>query len=133
MKILRLDHIVLTVRDVNITSEFYNNVLGMEIVTFEDNRKALLFGEQKINLHKFGKELEPRAQYPTPGSADLCFITKKSVEELKMEIESKGIKIIEGPVKRIGAIGMINSIYLMDPDNNLIELSNYIEHGINRE
>lgn len=125
MKIDCLDHLVLTVKDINATCNFYTNVMGMDVVTFAGGRKALVFGEQKINLHEHGKEFDPKALYPTPGSADLCFITTVPLSEVARHIQSCGVEIIEGPVQRTGAVGKIMSIYLRDPDRNLIEVSNY--------
>ncbi len=125
MKIERIDHIVLTVKDLNKTINFYTEILGMECITFGENRRALSFGNQKINLHEKGKEFEPKAKAPTCGSADICFITGTKIETVKSELEKKGVKIIEGIVSRTGAIGKIRSIYLRDPDGNLIEISNY--------
>ncbi|HEX2915286.1 MAG TPA: VOC family protein [Chloroflexia bacterium] len=127
MKIDRLDHLVLTVRDIEITCQFYSQVLGMEIVTFGDNRKALAFGRQKINLHEAGKEFEPKARIPTPGSADLCLITLMPLIEVAEHLRRCEVKIIEGPVRRTGAAGPIESLYLRDPDGNLIEISNYLD------
>jgi catechol 2,3-dioxygenase-like lactoylglutathione lyase family enzyme len=97
----------------------------MEIVVFGSGRKALSFGTQKINLHEKGKEYEPKALKPTPGAGDLCFITSVPISEVIENLRSKGIEIIEGPVRRIGAMGPIISVYLRDPDLNLIEVSNY--------
>ncbi|MBC8394627.1 MAG: VOC family protein [Deltaproteobacteria bacterium] len=125
MKIDRLDHLVLTVKDINATCNFYTNVMGMDVVTFAGGRKALCFGEQKINLHKHGKEFDPKALHPTPGSADLCFITTVPLSDVARHIQSCGVEIIEGPVQRTGAVGKIMSLYLRDPDRNLIEVSNY--------
>ena len=125
MKIDRLDHLVLTVKDINATCNFYTNVMGMEVVTFAGGRKALVYGEQKINLHEHGKEFDPKALHPTPGSADLCFITTVPLSEAARHIQSCGAEIIEGPVQRTGAVGKIMSLYLRDPDRNLIEVSNY--------
>jgi catechol 2,3-dioxygenase-like lactoylglutathione lyase family enzyme len=125
MKIERLDHLVLTVKSIEKTCKFYSTVLGMEIINFAENRKALRFGNQKINLHEAGKEFEPRAGNPTPGSADLCFITENEMEKVIKQIKALDLQIIEGPVERTGALGRINSIYIRDPDNNLIEISNY--------
>ncbi|RXJ68460.1 VOC family virulence protein [Halarcobacter ebronensis] len=121
-----IDHIVLTVKDIQKSVEFYTNILGMKEEIFKGNRVALKFGYQKINLHELGNEFEPKAQNVKDGSADLCFITQTSVLEFKNHIESFGVEIIEGPIKRTGANGEINSIYLRDPDGNLIEVSNYI-------
>ncbi len=126
MKIDRLDHFVLTVKDIGATCDFYSKVLGMEIVTFGGGRKALQFGRQKINLHEAGKEFEPKALRPTPGSADVCFITEMPLEEVIRHITSHGVVIEEGPVERTGAAGKILSVYLRDPDHNLIEIANYI-------
>jgi catechol 2,3-dioxygenase-like lactoylglutathione lyase family enzyme len=127
MKIDCLDHLVLTVKNIATTCEFYVAVLGMEVVTFGDNRKALLFGSQKINLHEIGKEFEPKAHRPTPGSADLCFITSIPLADVIEHLHRYGVKIIEGPVKRTGAIGQIESVYFRDPDLNLLEVSNYVD------
>lgn len=126
MRIDRLDHLVLTVRDINRTCAFYEQVLGMETITFGNNRKALAFGNQKINLHEYGNEFEPKANFPTPGSADLCLITDTSLQEVIKHLNICKIDIIEGPVQRSGAIGQINSIYCRDPDGNLLEISNYL-------
>jgi catechol 2,3-dioxygenase-like lactoylglutathione lyase family enzyme len=126
MKIERLDHLVLTVKNIAATCEFYVAVLGMEVVTFGDSRKALRFGSQKINLHETGKEFELKAYRPTPGSADLCFITSVPLADVIEHLQRYGVKIIEGPVKRPGAIGQIESVYFRDPDLNLIEVSNYV-------
>ncbi|NML42005.1 VOC family protein [Chitinophaga sp. G-6-1-13] len=127
MKISILDHLVLTVADIDTTCRFYQEVLGMELQTFGDNRKALKFGQQKINLHQKGKEFEPKATYPTPGSADLCFITETPIREVKEELFNKNIPLLESEVKRTGANGPIISIYFRDPDGNLIEVSNYLD------
>ncbi|XP_056328969.1 glyoxalase domain-containing protein 5 [Danio aesculapii] len=123
--ISHLDHLVLTVRDLNKTTHFYSKVLGMEVVTFKGDRKALSFGEQKINLHQVGKEFEPKAQTPTPGSADLCLITKTPLKAVADHLKACGVTIEEGPVDRTGAVGPISSLYFRDPDDNLIEVSNY--------
>jgi catechol 2,3-dioxygenase-like lactoylglutathione lyase family enzyme len=125
MKINRLDHLVLTVADVDATCKFYNQILGMAIETFGDNRKALKFGNQKINLHQKGKEIDPKADRPTPGSADLCFITDTPIAEVERELSGKNITLIASQVERTGATGKIISIYFRDPDLNLIEVSNY--------
>ncbi|MFT3823024.1 MAG: VOC family protein [Chitinophagaceae bacterium] len=125
MNIERLDHFVLTVADIDATIGFYTGVLGFEAVTFGQGRKALSFGKQKINLHQKGKEFEPKAANPVPGSADLCFIAITPVETILEELQEKGIEIIEGIVLRTGAMGIIKSVYFRDPDGNLIEVSNY--------
>ncbi len=125
-QIKSLDHLVLTVKDIAKTVEFYTMVLGMQKEIFNQNRVALKFGSQKINLHQLGAEFEPKAYNVKEGSADLCFITQTSVTDFKTHIESLGVKVIEGPVKRTGAVGEINSIYVRDPDGNLIEIANYM-------
>src|SRR5437879_5193748 len=125
MKIERIDHIVLTVRDIEATYEFYSRVLGMDVATFGGGRKALRFGEQKINLHQTGKEFEPKAARPTPGSTDICLITTSPMEEVVEHIRSCGVEVLEGPVERTGAIGPIESVYVRDPDGNLVEIGNY--------
>jgi catechol 2,3-dioxygenase-like lactoylglutathione lyase family enzyme len=125
MEIKRLDHLVLTVRDVQKTLNFYTHVLGMREVTFGDGRKALVFGNQKLNIHEYRNELEPKALRPTPGSADLCFISAVSIARVIERLSAEGIAIIEGPVTRTGAIGKLVSVYFRDPDANLIEISEY--------
>jgi len=125
MQIDRIDHLVLTVRDIEATCEFYTRVLGMQEVTFAGGRKALQFGQQKINLHQAGKEFEPKAISPTPGSGDFCLITQTPLQEVIAHIRSCGIEVIEGPAPKAGAIGTLNSVYLRDPDGNLVEISNY--------
>jgi catechol 2,3-dioxygenase-like lactoylglutathione lyase family enzyme len=124
MKIDSLDHLVLTVRDIDTTVSFYTTVLGMEAITFGDGRKALSFGVQKINLHQHGKEFEPKAQQPTPGSADLCLLTSIPLTDVLGHFVACGVAVIEGPVQRTGATGTILSVYFRDPDMNLIEVSN---------
>jgi len=125
MRIERLDHLVLTVRDIAATCDFYANVLGMEVVTFGAGRKALAFGQQKFNLHEAGREFEPKADRPTPGSADLCLITDGALADVVEHLHACGITILEGPVQRTGALGPITSVYFRDPDQNLIEVSTY--------
>ncbi|EDI1331431.1 VOC family protein [Salmonella enterica subsp. enterica serovar Muenchen] len=126
MIIDRIDHLVLTVSDISTTIRFYEEVLGFSAVTFKQNRKALIFGAQKINLHQQEMEFEPKASRPTPGSADLCFITSTPINDVVSEILQTGIPIVEGPVERTGATGEIMSIYIRDPDGNLIEISQYV-------
>jgi catechol 2,3-dioxygenase-like lactoylglutathione lyase family enzyme len=126
IKIARIDHLVLTVKDIEATSAFYTRVLGFEIVTFKQGRKALVFGDQKFNLHEVGKEFEPKAAHPMPGAIDICLVSEIPLDEAQAHIESCGVKIIEGPVERTGAVGPIRSIYFRDPDLNLIEISEYI-------
>lgn len=121
-----LDHFVLTVRSLEKTIQFYTSVLGMKEETFGNGRKALRFGDQKINLHEAGNEFEPKALNPLPGSADLCFITDLDMDEVVGRLLKFSIVIKEGPVKRTGALGPILSVYVRDPDNNLVELSQYL-------
>jgi catechol 2,3-dioxygenase-like lactoylglutathione lyase family enzyme len=121
----RLDHLVLTVRSISETCEFYRKVLGMEVVEFAGGRKALRFGQSKINLHETGREVEPKAHRPTPGSGDLCFITRAPLTDVVKHLRSCGVEIEVGPIQRSGALGAIQSVYFRDPDLNLIEVSNY--------
>ena len=125
----RLDHLVLTVKDINATTEFYRRVLGMQVITFGAGRQALTFGNQKINLHQAGKEFEPKAARPTSGSGDLCFIATVPLNEFVDHLMANKVEIIEGPVQRTGAMGPIESVYLRDPDENLIEVSVYCDAG----
>lgn len=124
MKISHLDHLVLTVADIETTCKFYQSALNFEVIHFGENRKALQFGTQKINLHQAGKEFEPKAFRPTAGSADLCFIAETPLNEVIAHLQAQQIEIIEGPVQRTGTMGKILSIYFRDPDQNLIEISN---------
>ena len=124
MNITNIDHIVLTVKDVNKTAQFYTSVLGMVVEKFGKERIALKFGNQKINLHEYGNEFEPKANEPTPGSEDLCFITDVKLEVAMNHVKSKNVEIIEGPITRTGATGAIVSFYFRDPDRNLIEVAN---------
>lgn len=125
MRIERLDHLVLTVRDIAATCAFYSTVLGMEVVTFGAGRTALAFGQQKFNLHEAGREFEPKADRPTPGSADLCLIADGRLADVIEHLRACAITILEGPVQRTGALGPITSVYFRDPDQNLIEVSTY--------
>ena len=127
MQISHLDHLVLTVRDIPRSLDFYSRVLGMQPVVFGQGRHALSFGQQKINLHQAGAEFEPKATHPLPGSADLCFIVNDRLDDVIEHLHALGVSILEGPVMRTGARGPIRSIYLLDPDLNLIELSNPME------
>ena len=124
MSVTGLDHLVLTVADIEATCEFYVKALGMQRDLFAGGRTALKFGSQKINLHEAGNEFEPKAVHPTPGSGDLCFIVP-NLEAAKLRLDAEGVEIIEGPVPRTGAMGNLLSIYCRDPDGNLIELSQY--------
>ncbi len=125
IKIETLDHLVLTVVDIECSCEFYTSVLGMEITRFAGGRKALKFGNQKINLHQQGAEFEPKAHHPRPGSADLYFISTSEMANILCQLNDYGIEIEEGPVQRSGACGAIESIYIRDPDQNLIEIACY--------
>jgi catechol 2,3-dioxygenase-like lactoylglutathione lyase family enzyme len=122
----RLDHLVLTVADIDATVDFYTRVLGMTAVTFGAGRTALAFGHSKINLHRAGHEFQPKAHRPTPGSADLCLIAADPLEQVIAELTAQNVPIEEGPVERTGATGPILSVYFRDPDQNLIEVSNYL-------
>jgi catechol 2,3-dioxygenase-like lactoylglutathione lyase family enzyme len=121
-----LDHLVLTVADIDRTCAFYQ-ALGMRRTTFAGGRVALAFGRQKINLHQAGAEFEPKAAHATPGSADLCFLVERPVAEIAAALAAKGLSVIEGPVRRTGARRPLLSLYLRDPDGNLIELSNELD------
>jgi catechol 2,3-dioxygenase-like lactoylglutathione lyase family enzyme len=121
----RIDHIVITAFDLERTIDFYARVMGMEPITFAGGRRGLAFGRQKINLHQSGREFDPRALRPTPGSMDLCFITETALEEVMAHLESQGVAIAQGPVPKTGALGPMTSVYFRDPDGNLIEVSNY--------
>lgn len=126
MKISHLDHLVLTVSNIETTCHFYQTVLGFDVITFKGNRKALKFGNQKINLHQQGNEFEPKALQPTPGSADLCFISDTPISEVVAHLNQLNIQIEEGPIERTGAMHPILSVYIRDPDQNLIEISNIL-------
>ena len=125
MKIKSLDHLVLTVADINVTVDFYSSVMGMNREVFGEGRVALKFGDQKFNLHEYKKEFEPKAKSPLPGSADICLLVDGDIQVAMKEVASKGVEIIEGIVSRTGANGKISSFYLRDPDGNLIEVSSY--------
>lgn len=129
MDIDRLDHLVLTVADVEATCAFYARVLQMQPVTFADGRRALRFGNQKLNLHPAQAPLAPHAAHPTPGSADLCFITVTPIAEVTLHLQRLGVAIETGPVRRTGATGPITSVYFRDPDGNLIEVAVYDREG----
>jgi len=125
-----LDHLVLTTEHEEACIQFYTKVLGMQLESFVGGdppveRRAFRFGNQKINLHLKGREFEPKAFHPTPGALDLCFIATVSIEEVQVRLEEFNVPIIEGPVQRTGATGKIQSVYVRDPDQNLIEISQY--------
>ena len=124
-----LDHLVLTTRNLDACVDFYTRVLGMRLETFGTGRLALRFGNQKINLHVAGKEFEPKAAVPTPGGLDLCFICDCPLDEVIARLGTLGVPIIEGPGPRTGATGPIRSVYVRDPDRNLIELSEPLPPG----
>lgn len=121
----RLDHLVLTVRDVAATVTFYERALGMEHRTFADGRNALHFGTSKLNLHVAGDEIAPHAATPAPGSADLCFVTARPIVEVAAHLERCDVPIEVGPVARVGALGDMHSVYVRDPDGNLVEIAQY--------
>jgi catechol 2,3-dioxygenase-like lactoylglutathione lyase family enzyme len=123
--IARLDHLVLTVADLDETSGFYQRVLGMRPVTFGAGRRALEFGTSKINLHQAGQEISPHASCPVPGSADLCLITTTPPAQVLAHLSAQRAPVEDGPVPRTGALGPITSIYIRDPDGNLIEIASY--------
>jgi catechol 2,3-dioxygenase-like lactoylglutathione lyase family enzyme len=125
MDIDRIDHVVMTVRDIEAACDFYSRVLGMRVVTFAGNRKALAFGRQKINVHEAGHEFEPKAAHPTPESLDVCLVTTTPLAAVIEHLERSGVTLVEGPVPKTGATGPIRSVYFRDPDLNLIEVSNY--------
>jgi catechol 2,3-dioxygenase-like lactoylglutathione lyase family enzyme len=133
MRIDRLDHLVLTVTDLDATVAFYTHVLGMKAVTFGAGRTALVFGNTKINLHQAGHEFDPKAHRPTPGSADLCLITTDPLGQATEELAAHHVDIEEGPVERTGATGPIRSVYFRDPDRNLIEVGTYLPNTYRTE
>ncbi len=122
--ILRLDHLVLTCEDVAATVDWYTRVLGCASEE-TSGRWALRFSQQKLNLHQKGREIEPHALKPTPGSGDLCFITRTPLDQWLEHLLIEGVVIVEGPVARSGALGPMQSIYVRDPDGNLVEVSRY--------
>jgi catechol 2,3-dioxygenase-like lactoylglutathione lyase family enzyme len=126
MKLDRLDHLALTVRSIPEACRFYSTVLGMQIVEFGAGRYALSFGQQKLNLHESGHEFEPHAELPTPGSADICFISAIPLSQVIDHLSACKISIVQGPVERTGAVGKVASVYIRDPDQNLIEIAEYL-------
>ncbi|TMI03004.1 MAG: VOC family protein [Betaproteobacteria bacterium] len=122
----RIDHLVLTTRDRDACIRFYSGILGMRLEKFStptEERLALKFGNQKINLHEWGREFDPRAHVPVPGSLDLCFIAAVPLEQVVRKLKDARVKIIEGPVMKTGAVSKLRSVYVRDPDLNLIEIS----------
>ena len=126
MNIDAIDHIVLTVKDIDATCAFYAKAMGMKVVKFGEGRVALSFGAQKINLHQVGREFEPKAHRPVAGSGDVCFVTSVPIADVTAHLQKNEVMIIDGPVRRTGAVGTLVSVYFRDPDLNLIEVSNYI-------
>jgi catechol 2,3-dioxygenase-like lactoylglutathione lyase family enzyme len=126
MQVNRFDHVVLTVADIDATIDFYSRVLGMTPQTFAGGRRALQFGSSKFNLHQAGHEFEPKADRATPGSADLCLIVDDPLDEVIAQLRLHDVPLVEGPVPKTGACGELRSVYIRDPDGNLIELSNYV-------
>jgi catechol-2,3-dioxygenase len=122
----RLDHLVLTVADIEHTVAFYQRVLNMRHETFGEGRSALCFGQQKFNLHLLGREFEPKAKAPTAGAIDLCLVTEWSMAQVLEHLQEQNVPVETGPVVRTGAIGSIESVYIRDPDGNLIEISRYL-------
>jgi catechol 2,3-dioxygenase-like lactoylglutathione lyase family enzyme len=121
----RLDHLVLTVRDVWATTSFYHDVLGMQPLTYGPGRHAVRFGRQKINLHEITDEITPRAAHPQPGSADICLVASTTLDAVMEQLDKHDVPIELGPVARTGALGQLTSIYFRDPDDNLVEVSTY--------
>ena len=127
MNITAIDHMVMTVQDLQKTIDFYTHILGMQEITFGAGRKALLFGQQKINLHQKGNEILPNARHAEVGTIDICLLTSTPLEQVLQELAKQNVNVEEGIVERTGAVGAIRSIYLRDPDGNLIEISQYDE------
>jgi len=126
VKVQRIDHVVLTVVDIGRTIAFYERVLGMTAVSFGDGRRALAFGDQKLNLHQAGREFVPKAARPTPGAIDLCFTTDVPLDEVAAHLRSCSVETLLGPVDKTGARGSLRSLYFRDPDGNLVEVSNEV-------
>ncbi len=126
MKVQRIDHVVLTVANIERTVAFYERVLGMTAVSFGAGRRALACGDQKLNLHQAGREFEPKALRPTPGAIDVCFTTDMPLDRVAAHLRSESVAIEHGPVDKIGARGALRSLYFRDPDGNLIEVSNEV-------
>ena len=124
MRVLRIDHVVLTVADLGRTIAFYERVLGMTAISFGEGRRGVAFGDQKLNLHQAGQEFEPRALRPAPGAIDMCFTTDVPLDEVAAHLRSESVVIEHGPVDKVGARSALRSLYFRDPDGNLIEVSN---------
>ena len=124
MRVSRIDHVVLTVADLERTLSFYQRVLGMTPVTFGEGRRALAFGDQKLNLHQAGREFEPKARRPTPGAVDICFTTDVPLDEVVAHLRAESVVVELGPIAKVGARGPLRSVYFRDPDGNLVEVSN---------
>jgi catechol 2,3-dioxygenase-like lactoylglutathione lyase family enzyme len=125
VKVTTLDHLVLTVQDLESTVDFYTRVLGMTVSVFGEGRLALKFGTQKINLHELGKELQPNARRAQAGSADLCFLSDEPLDSWVDHFEEEGVDVVGGPIRQTGALGPMDSIYCRDPDGNLVEIASY--------
>jgi catechol 2,3-dioxygenase-like lactoylglutathione lyase family enzyme len=125
-KIASFNHLVLTVKDIDRTCDFYQRGLGMEVRTFGNGRRALHFGPHKFNLHQQGQEIDPKAAHPTPGSADFCLVTSTPMADVLAHLERENLPVELGPVQRDGATGPLLSVYLRDPDANLVEISNQL-------
>ena len=125
ISIERIDHFVITVSDIDKTINFYKRVLGMSVIAFANDRKALRFGNQKINIHQAGKEMKPNAQNAAMGTADVCFISDHPLETVQNHLQSEHIHIEYGPIEQHGAVGIMDSVYFRDPDGNLIEVGVY--------
>ena len=129
IRLRRFDHLVLTVRDMAVTCAFYTRVLGMTEITFGEGRKALLFGRQKINLHPADAPFRPHAAAPVPGSADICLLAEPPMADILHHLRACRVALEEGPVRRTGASGPIFSVYIRDPDGNLLEISVPVEEA----
>lgn len=125
MNITGLDHIVLTVRDMERTCDFYRRILGMDVAIFGEDRRALTFGNQKINLHQAGAEITPNARAAAPGTADVCFVTDTPIPDVMATLAEFLVEIEMGPIPQTGARGAMTSVYFRDPDENLIEIARY--------
>jgi catechol 2,3-dioxygenase-like lactoylglutathione lyase family enzyme len=119
----RIDHLVMTVENVEVTCQWYQRVLGIKSAVFGEGRKALLLAKQKINLHPKGSEIEPKAHVPTPGSLDLCLLSSTPLGQVIEHLKAQRVPVEKGPIKRNGAAGLLTSIYIRDPDKNLLEIS----------